>query len=111
MTDDLDMRHMALIAEALSRHGLVIDLERGDRWQDGENGTEAVMGGKWHAVEDDDERGLYADGDDGVLSACVVGAPEFGNERVSITFTRATTPARGQRSIRARTLSRHERPV
>lgn len=55
-------------------------------WRDDpENGITAVIG-RYTVTEDDDEHGLYS-GDEGELTACRVGAPEYGNVRVAFSFT------------------------
>lgn len=76
------MEDKQMIEDRLSKLGLVPD-----QWDpESENGLTARFDNDWVVVEEDESRGLY-DGDVGKLSACVVGAPEHNNVRVSITFT------------------------
>lgn len=53
-------------------------------WKDTDDGITAVLG-SFIVIEDDEDEGLYS-GDEGELTACVVGAPEYGNERVAFAF-------------------------
>jgi hypothetical protein len=69
------------IEAALSRENLTAG-----EWRQSElDGLEAVVEGEWGVIDDDEDRGLFA-GDRGQLTACVVGAPEHGNERVAFYF-------------------------
>jgi hypothetical protein len=65
-----------------SQHGLKID-----GWkEDDENGLTAQLG-RWEVVTDEyDDDGLYA-GDEGNLTASVVGGAKYGNQRVHVGFT------------------------
>jgi hypothetical protein len=55
-------------------------------WRDTDDGDTAVMEGSFVVVNDEyEDDGLYS-GDEGELSACIVGAPQFFNERISWTF-------------------------
>ena len=51
-----------------------------------ENGLTALFGQYKVVTPDYEDDGLY-EGDEGVLSACVVGAAQFRNQRVSLSFT------------------------
>lgn len=73
-------RHEAILKRELESKMLAVET-----WRDGEDGREAVLKGRWEVFLEDVERGLY-EGDEGICVASVVGAPEHGNERVSITF-------------------------
>jgi hypothetical protein len=76
-----DQRYRAMIEAACKQHGYTIQA-----WQDDpEEGRERAILGTAHVYEDDDEKGLYAE-DDGQLSALVVGAAQYGNERVMFTL-------------------------
>lgn len=76
------MDEKSMIERAVTRHGLTPD-----EWdEESENGLTARFNGEWIVLEEDEDRGLY-DGDTGKLSACVVGAEEYGNQRVIFTFT------------------------
>jgi hypothetical protein len=59
-----------------------------ERWQDGEDGLEAVVAGSFTVLEDYDDEGLF-EGDSGTLTAGVAGGEEFGNRRVWFGFTAA----------------------
>lgn len=71
----IDERVKLLIQARLDRAGMVAH-----EWRDGDDGTEALLG-RYAAFEDDDSAGLY-EGDEGELSAYVVGAQRYHNERV-----------------------------
>lgn len=78
MTDDEKRK---LIEERCEREGLRID-----GWlEDHEDGVTADLGG-YRVIEEDEDKGLYDD-DVGQMTASVVGSPEYGNVRVSLTFT------------------------
>jgi hypothetical protein len=71
----------AMIEAAADSHGLTIL-----GWDQGESGLEAQLG-RYLVVSDDcEDDGLY-EGDEGDLTACVVGAEEYRNQRVSFTLT------------------------
>lgn len=53
--------------------------------EENENGLTALLSDRWVVVHDDEDRGLY-EGDEGVLTLCVVGAEQYGNRRVSLSF-------------------------
>ena len=53
--------------------------------EDPDDGLIGVLG-RFRVIEEDEDRGLYAD-DEGELSACVVGAEKYGNQRVALSFT------------------------
>lgn len=72
------------IEQALKARGWVVE-----KWREaGADGRlEAVVNpGRFVVIEADDSNGLY-EGDEGELSATVVGAERFGNQRVAFTFT------------------------
>lgn len=54
-------------------------------WGEGEDGVEARLG-RWTVLHENEDRGLY-EGDEGSLTACVVGTEEFRNQRVVFCFT------------------------
>lgn len=61
-------------------------LQEGDAtWDDTEDGLVATLG-RWRVITEDDERGLW-DGDEGLVTAQIVGAAQYGNMRVCFTFT------------------------
>lgn len=76
------MTDKEMIEERLQSEGLTAQ-----SWvEDTENGLTAKLG-RYQVVNDDEEDyGLYA-GDEGELSACVVGSAQYGNQRVSFSFT------------------------
>jgi hypothetical protein len=76
-----DMTEQDMIARYAESHGFTV---RGWR-DDEENGLTAELG-RFRVIEDDEDRGLYVD-DEGRLEACVVGAAEYGNQRVALSFT------------------------
>lgn len=80
-------RHKAMIDEVASKHGMKI---QGDEWfiNEAEANRIAARLGKWHVPEDNESMGLFA-GDEGQLTAVVVGGIEYGNERVSFSFLNA----------------------
>jgi hypothetical protein len=54
-------------------------------WRDDpEEGIVGVIG-RFRAIEDDDQEGIYVD-DEGDLEASVVGAQQYNNERVAFVF-------------------------
>lgn len=53
--------------------------------EENENGLTALLSHRWVVVHGDEDRGLY-EGDEGVLTLCVVGAERYGNRRVSLSF-------------------------
>lgn len=55
-------------------------------WRDGEDGREAVLKHRWYVTEEDEDNGLF-EGDEGTVSACVVGSAKYRNTRVSFSFT------------------------
>jgi hypothetical protein len=55
-------------------------------WRDGEDGREAVLKYRWGVIEEDEDEGLL-EGDEGTVTASVVGSPKYGNERVWFGFT------------------------
>lgn len=73
-TDEKDM-----ISRAVERHGYSVQ-----EWREGEDGLEGVLG-QFRVIEEDEDTGLY-DGDEGDLIASVVGAAEYGNQRVSFAL-------------------------
>ena len=69
------------IEEALAREGFTAQ-----EWiEHPDNGLTAVVG-RFVVQTDDEDAGLYG-GDEGKLDACVVGAEQYANQRVSWTFT------------------------
>lgn len=75
-------RHKEMIEERLKSDGLTAD-----EWRVGDsNRPEAVFKNTWEAIEDLDH-GMVSEGEEGTLHAGVVGAPEYGNERVVYQFT------------------------
>lgn len=56
-----------------------------EAWKDTDDGPTAVLG-RFKVIEENEDQGLYMD-DEGEVTACVVGAPQYGNERVHFTFT------------------------
>jgi hypothetical protein len=77
--DDVDERKM--IEEACKREGLTIQ-----GWDpDHENGLTAKLGRYTVTTPDYDDDGLY-EGDEGNLTACVVGSEQYNNQRVEFTF-------------------------
>jgi hypothetical protein len=54
-------------------------------WRDGEEGIEAVLG-RFRVLADDEREGVF-EGDEGTLTACVVGSAYYGNRRVMFGFT------------------------
>jgi hypothetical protein len=73
-------RIKTLIQARLDREGYAAK-----EWREGEDGLEAVIG-RFVIVEDDEDRGLYS-GDEGPLTACIVGSPEYHNERILFAIT------------------------
>lgn len=65
-----------LQAEGLTAQGWV---------DDPDNGVTAKLG-RYEVVSDDDEDYGFYSGDEGELSACVVGAAQYNNQRVCFTF-------------------------
>lgn len=51
-----------------------------------ENGLTAKLGTYRVTTDDYEDDGLYS-GDEGELTACIVGAEQYGNRRVSFSFT------------------------
>lgn len=74
------MSEREMIEAAVARHGFTVK-----SWDPShENGLTAMLG-HFIVTEGDEDHGLY-DGDTGTLDACVVGAAEYGNQRVSFSF-------------------------
>lgn len=73
-------RHQQIIEEKLKHEMLAVD-----RFVDGEDVREAILKHTWEVVEDDENAGLF-EGDEGEVRASVVGAPEYGNERVTFSL-------------------------
>lgn len=69
-------RHRRLIEERLRSDGL-----HPDEWRNDEDGQIEAVLGKWRVTDEDEDKGLY-EGEEGTLTASVVGAPEHGNEQV-----------------------------
>lgn len=80
MTDDAVAKKKGMITRAVDQHGYPVK-----EWREGDEGLEAALG-RFRVTVDDDDQGLY-EGDEGEVTACVVGAPEYENERVSFSFT------------------------
>lgn len=76
--------HKRLIEDACTKQGLTVQSWSQDPDYD-EPRDQAELG-LFAVIEDNDEAGIY-EGDEGTLIACVVGAAEFGNERVAFVFT------------------------
>lgn len=74
------MDEKALIEAAAARHGITIL-----GWDQGEDGLEAQLGRYVVLNNDYEEDGLY-ENDEGDLTACVVGAEEHHNQRVSFAL-------------------------
>lgn len=55
-------------------------------WAETDDGETALLGRYLVSTPDYDADGLY-EGDEGVLSACVVGSTQYGNRGVSFSFT------------------------
>jgi len=56
-------------------------------WRLGEGDEpEALLKGRWVVIEEDEDAGLFG-GDEGTVTASVVGSPKYGNERVFLGFT------------------------
>lgn len=81
MTNEEENRYRTMIAAACQRMGLTID---GWVFDEDEKRITARLG-RWSAMEDDEDEGVFAD-DEGDLNAVVVGKKEYGNERVSFGF-------------------------
>jgi len=70
-----------MIERACKEHGLTIQ-----GWdEEHENGLTAKLGQYMVTTPDYEEDGLY-EGDEGELTACVVGAAKYHNQRVSFSF-------------------------
>lgn len=82
---DEQTRHRAMLERALARHGLEAESWI-DRDADNDNRPTARISGRWNVVDDIEHEGLY-EGDEGTLTATVVGAAEHGNEHVAFYFT------------------------
>lgn len=76
-----DDRERALIVARCEKEGITVK----DWREGGEDGLTADLG-RYRVVEENDDQGFYAD-DEGTLTANVVGAAEYRNERVMFTFT------------------------
>ena len=77
----VDEREKEMILEDTTARGFTVE-----SWLDHpDNGTTAMFVGRFVAIEDDEDEGIYS-GDEGELSACVVGAAQYGNERVSYSL-------------------------
>lgn len=75
------MSDREMIEQALER-----EMHPVESWADDpDNGVTAALQGRWRVIEDDEDAGLYA-GDEGAISACVVGAEQYGNRHVSYSF-------------------------
>lgn len=70
-----------MIEQRCEREGLAIK-----SWETTDDGETAVLGRFVVATGEYDDDGLY-EGDEGVLTACVVGAEQYGNQRVLFSFT------------------------
>jgi hypothetical protein len=68
------------IEKACQEHGLTIR-----EWKTGDDGGDIAVLGRFEVIEDDEDAGLYS-GDEGELSAEVVGAAQYGNQRVCFSF-------------------------
>jgi hypothetical protein len=70
-----------LIEQECERQMLLVE-----SWdEEHENGVTAILG-RWRVYHDEyADQGFYVD-DEGVLSACVVGSEQYGNQRVSLSF-------------------------
>lgn len=79
---DETQRHRQMIERQLESHGLG---HSGWRMDEADHREQALLG-RWTVMEDYDDLGLCAD-DEGDLVATVVGATEYGNERVIYSFT------------------------
>lgn len=78
----MDERIKEMIQERLDSEGLTAD-----SWREGDDGLEAVLG-RWRVSEDEaGSMGMLFEGDEGELTACVVGAEQYKNERVMFHFT------------------------
>lgn len=55
-------------------------------WSDTDDGETAALG-RWTVLTNDYEDEGFYEGDNGDLTACVVGAEEYNNRRVAFTFT------------------------
>ncbi len=75
-----DNRIKEMIERRLSREGW-----DAKSWREGEDGLEAVIG-RFRVIEEVEDDGLY-EGDEGELSACVVGSLKYHNESVAFGFT------------------------
>lgn len=54
-------------------------------WSDTEDGETALLGKFVVTTDEEEDYGLYVD-DEGILTACVVGAEQYGNRRVCFSF-------------------------
>lgn len=75
--DYKEMIEKAVVAEGHSVVSWEKDEDQPDR--------PAANLGRFTALDDDDETGIYS-GTEGVVKASVVGAPEYGNERVAFYY-------------------------
>lgn len=76
------MTDRELIEARCSREGLTIQ-----GWdEESENGLTAKLGRYTVVSPGHEDDGLY-EGDDGELTACVVGAAQYNNQRVNFSFT------------------------
>lgn len=68
------------IEQALELRGLTAQA-----WdEEGEDGLTAIVG--HYTCIEDDERSCSFAGDEGIVTACVVGAAQYGNQRVCFSF-------------------------
>lgn len=75
------MDNKEMIEARCQREGLTIQA-----WdEEHENGLTAKLGRYTVVTPDYEDDGLY-EGDEGELEACVVGAVQYGNQRVSFSF-------------------------
>ena len=80
--EEAAMEDRERITLALVREGITAK-----DWKDTEeDGLVAVLGRFRVTTDDEEDRGFY-DGDEGELTACVVGAAQYGNQRVTFSFT------------------------
>jgi hypothetical protein len=80
MSESNEQHRREMIERVVKQQGFSIQ-----SWGEGEDGVYASLG-RVRILEDDDNEGLLAD-TEGELSASVVGAAHFGNERVAFHYT------------------------